>query len=278
MRGSRWQPHEDAVLAKVGAAAREAAPDTVRDRSVGDPVFLRYVADQFHTDPSVQERSDEAILTRLKKHHKAIATNRAKKRSSRSSSRSSRSSSSNDDCCSTHDDGEDDDDDDGEDDGDDDDDDEAGAQRDEDEVLDLAGEDAHPFSDDRLSSMMRSSPTTIKRNYRHSTSVQRHSVAATASSSASSDDEDDDHVDGGDDGWFPVPCHANRARLLRKTIQNSHIKFDDDSEEPIPPTATAKAEAKDDFTQPIETLGDTFANTHSQTHAQATPSTCHPPC
>ena len=34
MRGSRWQSHEDAVLAKVGVAAREAAPDTVRDRSV----------------------------------------------------------------------------------------------------------------------------------------------------------------------------------------------------------------------------------------------------
>jgi hypothetical protein len=237
MRGSRWLPHEDAVLAKVGAAAREAAPDRVRDRSVSDPVFLRYVADHFHADPNVRERTDEAILTRLKKEHKAIAYNRSSSSSSRSS-RSSRSSN-NDDCCSTHDDGEDDDDD------------EPGAQKDEDDV---PREDAHPtsvsFEDEDFAALERSS----------SSATTRISARSTASSSASSDDgsddESDDHADGGDDGWFSVPCDANRARLLRKTKPNSHIKFDDDSEEPIPPTA--KAEAEDDFTKAIETLGDTL--------------------
>lgn len=232
MRGSRWLPHEDAVLAKVGAAAREAAPDRVRDRSVGDPVFLRYVADQFHADPNVRERTDEAILTRLKKEHKAIAYNRSSRSSSRSSR--SRSSSNNDDCCSTHDDGEDDDDD------------EPGAQKDEDDV---PGETSVSFEEEDFAALERSS----------SSATTRISARSTASSSASSDDgsddESDDHVDGGDDGWFLVPCDANRARLLRQTKQNSHIKFDDDSEEPIPP---AKAEAKDDFTKAIETLGDTL--------------------
>jgi hypothetical protein len=120
------------------------------------------------------------------------------------------------------------------------------------------GEDAHPtsvsFEEEDSAAIERSSSATT-----------RISARSTASSSASSDDESDDDVDGGDDGCFPVPCDEERARLLRNTIQNSHIKFDDDSGAPIPPTA--KAEAKDDFTQPIETLGDTFANTHSQTHS-----------
>ena len=100
-RGTEWQKHEDAVLAKVCAAARgPGAPANVRGISPTNAVFVRYVQERFHAElaaaahnEEIQTRSASAIETRLKiEHHKiAYAYTSTRSRQSRKHDTSTRS-------------------------------------------------------------------------------------------------------------------------------------------------------------------------------------------
>ena len=112
-RGIEWQKHEDAVLAKVCAAARGlGAPANVRGISPTNAVFVRYVQERFHAElaaaahnEEIQTRSASAIQTRLKTEHRAIAyaytsTRSRQSRKHDTSTRSRRSRKHEDDDCS----------------------------------------------------------------------------------------------------------------------------------------------------------------------------------
>ena len=224
--GKTWLKHDDKLLAKACATARSsAAPSDVRNAAATSRIFVEYVATIFHAQLANElgefherERTWQSIQTRLKKEHKQIAYN----------------------VSHSHDD-----------------DDEIEAEdEDEDELEHKADNEIEAAAEHEHEHEFVC--TEVEDN------AQAHideTAAAQKGSSSSDEESDDEHAGGQLSCWesdvaSPLPCEAQRARLLRKKKQkqNTHIKFDDDSK-PLPLTAEDD-EAEVDCTNAIDTLGD----------------------